>query len=409
MKTYADVLLHLPVDATLKAFLDREKISLPEDFDWADEVNTSTNLDEKIQQAEIAVRDRVIAGLLASNQLANPNGKQAIFQACAKNGTVLEGLESGQSDLHRAFWLYVHHPELFEQATEIEFVDRHSPQAQQHDLGVKLPVRRDSVSLDAFCNAVKAFYQKELRCGDVCVARILDREAGTQLVTVNVKDLAMLQLEFEGAQLRRRIGNPNIHMVLEYSEKSGVVRTLIRGGSKYHSMLAQAFTRHLLGSEVNAQRIKIPTLDLSSLKLGFQVPQATADGFVALQVKSLTLMNPSSELKAEFTAMASSEHECVTELIAKGFPNDNPLTSQWSVNAATINLYYAPPPGKHRNPVITVEITRKGRLNLYKYDEKLRAQLEGYLVQIGVMHEQQTLSMHENKCKWRGKGYQMAE
>lgn len=396
MKTYADVLLHLPVDATLKTFFfDKENLALPADFDWADETNTSNTLVEEIQNAEIAVRDRVIAGLLASNLLAHPQGNQAMFQACKKHSEALQGLGEGKSDLHRAFWLYVHHPDLFEQATEIEFVDRHAPQAQQHDLSVKIPVRRDAGSLNAFCDAVKTFYKKELGCGDVCVARILDREAGSQLITVHAKDLAMLQLEFEGTQLRRRIGSPNIHMVLEYSQKTGVARTLILGGSKYHDMLARAFASHLLGVEVAAQRIKLPTLDLSALKLGFQVPQAMTDGFVTLQVKSLTLMHPNSKLKAEFSATASSDHQCVTELIAEGFPNDNPLAQQWTINAATINLYYAPPPGKQRSPVVTVEVTRKGRLNLHKFDEKLRAQLEGYLVQIGVMQSQQTLSMHE--------------
>jgi len=38
-----------------------------------------------------------------------------------------------------------------------------------------------------------------------------------------------------------------------------------------------------------------------------------------------------------------------------------------------------------------VEITSKGRLNLHKFDEKLRAQLEGYLVQLGILKAQQVL------------------
>lgn len=38
-----------------------------------------------------------------------------------------------------------------------------------------------------------------------------------------------------------------------------------------------------------------------------------------------------------------------------------------------------------------MEITSKGRLNLHKFDEKLRAQLEGYLVQLGILKAQQVL------------------
>jgi hypothetical protein len=391
--TYADALLHLPVDTTLRTYLNRQGLVLPDEFEWTDESGTSNRLIEEIQNyPDTAVRDRVVAGLQMSTQLAHERGKQAMFQATAATSAALVGLIACQSDMHRAFWLFVHHPDLFEQAAAIEYVDSHTQQAQQHDLGIKLPVRRDAASMVAFCDAIKVFYQKELGCGEVCVAHLLDRTQGTQLVTVHAKDLAMMRLEFEGSLLQRRVGSPDIHMTLEYSDATGVVRTLIRGGAKYHEMLVHAFASHLLGVDISAQRIKPPTLDLSVLKVGFQVPQASDDGFVALQVKSITLMSPDTELKAQFTAMASSAHQCVTELIAEKLPRDNPLAHQWLVNAASINLYYAPQPGKQRSPVVTVEVTRRGRLNLHKFDEKLRAQLEGYLVQIGILQESQILS-----------------
>lgn len=393
MMTYADVLLHLPVDSTLRDFLNHHGLVLPHDFDWTDDTGTTHHLIEVVQgYSDPTVRDKIVAGLLVSTQLAHPCGKQAMFQIGAWNSNALMGLIACQSDQHRAFWLFVHHPDLFEQAAEIEYVDSHVQQAQQHDLGTKVPIRRDEASMAAFCEAIKVFYKLELGCGEVCVAHILDRSQATQLVTVHAKDLAMLRLEFEGVILTRRVGSPNIHMVLEYSQANGVARTIIRGGAKYHDMLAEAFTKHLLGAAVNAHRIKPPTLDLSALKLGFQVPQAIDDGFVTLQVKSITLMTPDTVLKAEFTAMASSEQQCVTELVSERLPHDNPLANHWLVNAASINLYYAPPPGKQRSPVVTVEVTRRGRLNLHKYDEKLRAQLEGYLVQIGILDKGQTLS-----------------
>ena len=86
----------------------------------------------------------------------------------------------------------------------------------------------------------------------------------------------MLRLEFEGVDLKRRVGNPNIHMVLEYAKSTGVVRTLVRGGA-YQQMLVEAFAEHVLG--VKAHKIKTPTLDLSMLRTGFDVPEAFEDGF----------------------------------------------------------------------------------------------------------------------------------
>ena len=395
--TYADALLHLPVDPTLRAYLSREGLVLPADFDWADDAITSSALIAQIQAyPDSDIRDKVVAGLNVSVQLAHERGKQAMFQVCTKNSAALANLALCQSDIHRAFWLFVHHLDLFEQATEIEFVDANLQQAQQYDLGIKVPVRQDAKSMDNFVAAIKAFYQRELRCGEVCVAHLLDRVHGTQLVTVHAKDLAMMRLEFNGLLLQRRVGSPNIHMTLEYSQITGVARTLIRGGAKYHDMLTNAFSRYLLGVDIASQRIKPPTLDLSSLKLGFQVPQAADDGFINLQVKSITLMSPSSKLKAEFTAMLSSEQECVTDLIAGEFEHDAPLARNWTVAAASINLYYAPPPGKQKSTPVTVELTSRGRLNLHKFDDKLRAQLEAYLVAVGILQSSQILSAHED-------------
>ncbi len=47
--------------------------------------------------------------------------------------------------------------------------------------------------------------------------------------------------------------------------------------------------------------------------------------------------------------------------------------------------------------VITIEITRKGRLNLHKFDAKMQAQLEGYLVALGILGVDQTLSANEQQ------------
>ena len=224
-------------------------------------------------------------------------------------------------------------------------------------------------------------------------AQLVERSPGVYLLSVHVKDLSMVQLEFQGDDLKRRVGNPNIHSVLEYSSATGVTRSLVKGGAKYHQMLLKAFAEHLLHVKLDAHRLLPPTLDLSVLRLGFDVPQAEVDGFNVLQVKSISLLSPDTQLKIDCTAMASSEHRCVTDLLAEKLPG--PLAENWLVTAAHINLYYPPEPGKARAKVVTIEVTRKGRLNLHKFDAALQAQLEGYLVELGILQKGQTLNAQE--------------
>ena len=239
---------------------------------------------------------------------------------------------------------------------------------------------------------MSAFYQKEMRCGDRSKAYVVERSPGVFLLSVHAKDVATLRLEFEGDDLKRQVGNPNIHSVtMEYAMATGVTRSLVKGGATTTIRCSSTPSPNiLLGVKMDARRIRPPTLDLSALRLGFDVPQAIADGFIALQVKSLSLLSPDDRLKLDCTAMASSDQRCVTDLLQDKAPDF--LAENWLVTAARINLYYPPEIGKTRSKPIATEVTRKGRLNLHKFDAALQAQLEGYLVTLGILQPGQTLN-----------------
>ena len=393
-KTFVDVMLELPVDTTLRDFLTSHGLPVPDGFAWDDTPETSQILVEAVKiWPDTDARDRMTANLLASVQLGDAAGKQAMFEAVVADGAALVGLTLCQSDIHRSFWLYVHHPALFDRAYDFSFWENHGPQTQQYDLGLKRQPNTADSALVALRQAISAFYKRELQCGDGSEAHLIERSPGVFLLSVHIKDMAMLRLECEGPTLKRRVGNPNIHMVLEYAKATGVVRTLVRGGAKYQQMLVEAFAEHVLGVKANAHRIKSPTLDLSMLRTGFDVQEAFEDGFSMVQLKALTLLSPDSALKIDCTAMQSSQQRSVHELLKEKLPG--PLEGQWAVTAAQVNLYYPPEPGRTRPKVVTIEVTSKGRLNLHKFDAKMQAQLEGYLVAVGILQKGQTLSVQE--------------
>ncbi len=393
-KTWIDLLYELPVDATLREFLTGQGLLMPDDFAWTDKPETTQALIGALLGCpDIALRDTVAAKLRASVALGDSAGTQAMFQVATGDGAALTALATCKSDIHRSFWLYVKHPELFDRTGDVDHFERQSANAQQHDLGVKNIPDTSDEALATLRADVSAFYQRELQCGDRSKAYVMERSPGVFMLSVHVKDLSTVQLEFQGDDLKRRVGNPNIHSVLEYSTRTGVTRSLVKGGAKYHQMLLKAFAEHLLHTALDAQRLKAPTLDLSALRLGFDVPQAEIDGFTVLQVKSISLLSPDEQLKLDCTAMAASEHRSVTDLLAEKLPG--PLAENWIVTAAQINLYYPPEPGKSKAKLVTIEVTSKGRLNLHKFDAQLQAQLESYLVALGILAKGQTLNAQE--------------
>lgn len=245
------------------------------------------------------------------------------------------GRHTAPAALYPRLEMLVHHPALFERAYDFSFWEQHGQQTQQYDLGLKRQPNGSDANLTALRHAISAFYKRELQCGDGSVAHLVERSPGVFLLSVHVKDMAMLRLEFEGATLKRRVGNPNIHMVLEYAKSTGVVRTLVRGGAKYQQMLVDAFAEHVLGVKASAHKIKSPTLDLSMLRTGFDVPEVFEDGFSMVQLKALTLLSPDTALKIKCTAMQSSQQRSVHDLLKEKLPG--PLEGQWAVTAAQVN------------------------------------------------------------------------
>lgn len=110
----------------------------------------------------------------------------------------------------------------------------------------------------------------------------------------------------------------------------------------------------LTSSLSNSTGIQTVTI-VSAFASMANVPQAlTTVGFMAAKVKTLTLLSPHGDLKIECTATASSDQECMTELLAEAFPSENPLKRNWLINSVHINLYYPPEPRKMRSKVITI-------------------------------------------------------
>lgn len=90
-QNYADILLNLPVDETLKTFLERHVLPLPEGWSWSDSMHTSRSLVRLVQShPNTAMRDRIVAGLHASTLLAHPLGNLRQHRLC--NDKYLIGL-----------------------------------------------------------------------------------------------------------------------------------------------------------------------------------------------------------------------------------------------------------------------------------------------------------------------------
>ena len=107
-KTFVEVMLELPVDATLRSFLTEHGLPVADDFAWEDSPENSQTLVEAIKAwPDTAARDQMIANLMASVELGDEAGKQAMFEVVVADVTSMAGFMACEGNLQRSFWLYV--------------------------------------------------------------------------------------------------------------------------------------------------------------------------------------------------------------------------------------------------------------------------------------------------------------
>lgn len=390
--TWADVLLDLPVDGVLHQFFEQEGLSVPTDFEWLDTTAASRVLIELVLKTnDSGLRDQISARLTALARLNHLKGRQAMFEMAESMPVVRSQLASCRSDLHRALWLSMSYPTLYERAEALCKFDTFENLAQQYELGVKTKPDLSKHAIAALEAEVSSFYFCKQNAGQACVSFIHERESGVYFVGLRIKDLISLNLEFDGIDLIRRESSPCIAMSLDYSTRTGVARVLTRCGVEYQQCLVKAFVRHLLKVTLTLPWLPPPTLNLSKLQLGFIAHDAVIDGFNLMRVRSLTLISPDQQLRVDCRALEDDGQHCVSSLIRDKLPEM--IDHEWLISAAQIDLYCPPKLVGKNMQVVTVEITRRGRLNLLAFNPVLQRQIEGYLVQAGVMQPDQSLCM----------------
>ena len=278
---------------------------MPDGFAWDDTPETSQFLVEAVKVwPDTAARDQMIANLMASVQLGDAAGKQAMFEAVVADGAALAGLTLCGSDIHRSFWLYVNHPTLFDPRLRLQLLG--APRAADPAIrsGPEAPaeVRTDSAWLR--CAAIGLLQSANCNAAMAAWPCLVEHPAPACSCCPSTSGTWPLRLEFEGSTLKRRVGNPNIHMVLEYAKSTGVVRTLVRGGAKYQQMLVGPSPSMCWSVKANAHRISRPPGSVDAAHRLRRAGGVRGRFLDELQLKALAL-SPDAALKIECTAMHS--------------------------------------------------------------------------------------------------------
>lgn len=375
---------------TLRQFLESRQFTAAAKLDWSvDEADVAKAVVGLIEVAEPEERDRLISDMHEASRLADGIGDRAIRNVCRANSRIVEALAASENPAERALWLYVAHPDVFDDALEARYFDDRAslPSAKRFDLKHIGNVDRSDVARNALAGEISAFFRKREGCGKSVVVEVLDRwlEDAIQ-VTVYVEDLANNRPEFDHGMLKRRRSHPAKELALVYFYKTGFAETVASGGQDYHDKLATLFAKHMLGITMKPEAVKAETYKLGNLKNGVSVFDQAALGIESLRMKSLTFM-PLDGGGGFLTIDAPGKdiHATADGWAAKYLPHDNPLKGAFAIVQAAIGVHFFPEAGRKRRRSLTLKFTKRGMSNLQRFGERERKMLYRFMVEWGLV------------------------
>lgn len=392
--SFVDSWILLPIDVSMRTFLNRFQVPVPSQFNWKNNYKNSRFLLHLIgSHIDTPTRDQLITEVLDCTRFANESGVDLLYQACLGDKELESEIRKLQSDLHRSFWTMVMHSDVYALAVENDtrFVVC-EPNGEHHVCILKRRPSVKSSDISLLKSAIKELYlAREAYVPDVYV-NLMQRSTNVWWLSLQFDSKSESALCLKRGNLERVQISRAKRFVLEYSCETGMIRTIGDGLKQGHHALVELFIRYQLGGQY------VPTprpvrLDLSKLKLGLLIAPESMTGFVGLQVQSISLIPPEGMMKIKLSTL-QVHHGCVIDLIKEKFNADLSVALDWSVNSAAINVIHFPQANRHHTRVINVEITSGGRLNLHRFDPLLQGQLEQYLTHLGVMDVGKTLSVH---------------
>jgi len=390
MSNYKQIVRSVPAQ-TMRQFLESRQFPSTSTVDWAlEEPDLARVVIALIDAASAEDRNRLISDMHEAVQLADAIGDRAIRNVCQNDPKAVEHLSGLENPTERALWLFLAHPDKFEDGLEARYFDDRVMRASAKCFDLKHigEVARGDVVRKALAADISAFFLKREGCGKSVEVEFLDRWLEDSIqVTIYVEDLANNRPEFDdNGTFRRRRSHPAKELALVYFYKTGFAETVVSGGKDYHDKLATLFAKHMLGLTLKPDAVKPETYKLGNLKNGLCVFEQATLGIESLRMKNLTFMPLDGDggfLTIE--APGKDIHATADDWAAKHLPHDNPLKRPFAIVQAAIGVHFFLEPGKKRRRSLILKFTKRGMSNLQCFAEADRKMLYGFMVEWGLI------------------------
>ena len=280
--------------------------------------------------------------------------------------------------LNKAFWVFVHHNQVFEVAAWLHRADQLSDRYWRKRKDI--PKKQPDVSpgaLDELANAISAYYWEHQGRGSPCRAEAYLRAGRYHYVFVYPKDYSDTFIGYDdNGHFERRPQNPAFEVIYVYDPEDGTLELYVRGDKKIVSDLQELFGRAILHEELGQEVRNAVAYELDGLKRrDFSFPTDPADRVQEVKISALKVSLVGNHKKRiTFEVDPKGAKDDIHDLIETALHERRLPMSMIRVNSVVIRMVFENTDGRGRPPkALSFRVSHPNSCNLKDSLEELIA------------------------------------
>lgn len=273
---------------TLRAFTDAHLLGQRLSIDWESPADTlggkvnaavealhaslsdgGMNTDEvsAIQNALHLWHDDLRRVHLLSNDLAS----NEFHIACANDQDALDALAMRDAR-EQAMWVFHAREQLFRDVElHLAFQAKANGKSwKKHRIDPGLDLTNDRARLEAFSHEVARLYEKVGGGKSTHIEQSLCASDGSIQFTIYVEGPITALTHFTKNKFNRVTTRIALETAVVYQPATGVIESVVKGGSKNHQAVLQLFGKHVVGREIQPEEIEKTRFKLNELRDGLE-------------------------------------------------------------------------------------------------------------------------------------------
>jgi hypothetical protein len=373
---------------TLRDFTDAHPVAARLNIDWdgpADGLPAAVNAAIEALQAAVDADGLTEAEATAIGQdlqlwhddlrrvhlLSNDLASNEFHMACADDPEALEAFASRDAR-EKALWVFHAREQLFR---DVELYLAFQAKAngkywKKHRIEAGLDLTHERDRLEAFSHEVAKLFEKSGGGKSTHIERSIHASDGSIQLTIYVEGPITALAHFTDNQFNRVTTRIALETAVVYQPSTGVIESVVKGGSKNHQTVLQLFGRHVVGRDIQPEEIEKAPFRLSELRGGL----AHFDDLSPLGVEKVRLrrvqLRPrgSTGIVIRFEASPDQNQADAIELARQSLKVLHAFEAEYTLDGASVLVYLAPVDG-HKAKRFSFDVYASGSSTIKNLSE----------------------------------------